>query len=59
MTIAAARTILDLRAHDAAERGNRPEPQALPFDIRPDDPLAAAIRATIQTLGGKLQGGDL
>lgn len=35
-------TLIDLRAHDAQERGNKPEPEAIPYV--PDPTLAAAIR---------------
>lgn len=38
------RTVIDLRIHDAKERGNPPTPEAIPYDIKPDDPLAAAVR---------------
>lgn len=37
-------TLIDLRAFDAKERGNTPEPEAIPYDIKPDDPLVEAIR---------------
>lgn len=48
-------TTLDLRAHDARERGN-PEPQdAIPFVLTESDlKLAEKIRETTEQLGGKV-----
>lgn len=43
-------TLIDLRAHDARERGNKPEPEAIPYDMKPDDPLVAAIRVHTEAL---------
>lgn len=34
-------------AHDAREKGNPETPEAIPFDMKPDDSLAAAIRARL------------
>lgn len=44
------RTVIDLRDHDAVEHGNKPEPKAIPFDMKPDDPLAAAVRVHTDAL---------
>lgn len=42
--------LIDLRDLDARERGNTPTPDAIPFDLDPDDPLVRAIRVVIDTL---------
>lgn len=44
-------TLIDLRAHDAKERGNKPEPEAIPYV--PDETLAAAIRVHTDALRDK------
>lgn len=43
-----SRPLIDLRAHDAKERGNKPEPDAIPYV--PDLTLAAAIRVHTDAL---------
>lgn len=53
-------TIIDLRAHDAIERGNKPEPEAIPYTLTESDKaLAAAIRQTTDKLGGAKSEGSL
>lgn len=42
--------MIDFRDHDARERGSKPVPDSIPFDITPDDPLVAAIRVHTDAL---------
>lgn len=44
-------TLIDLRAHDAKERGNTPTPDAIPYV--PDPMLAAAIRVHTDVIRDK------
>jgi hypothetical protein len=41
---------IDFRDFDARERGSKPVPEAIPFDITPDDPLVAAIKVHTDAL---------
>lgn len=50
-------TLIDLRAHDAKERGNKPEPDAIPYV--PDLTLAAAIRVHTDALRPKERAAQL